>query len=443
LGTPPTPPSAPRSDEATPPAAAPRGRLSNAGAWNLSLNVFNKSQTLALLVAGSIIGGLTGIGVIVTATAASLLGHALADFGLSGEMTRLSVAYPNRVTVDRCSRALARQAPLALVLGPLVYFVLGPTNGPPALLILIGLNSSFLVGTIGLGAVLNGLGDFKSPATWLGGARLLSSIAAVVAAAIEPTPTVVIGSFAAAEGIGLVALTRSVRRAKAQLPAEGHPEGRVRRARAWFGVAQIVNLVTNQGDTILVASILSPHDLGLFATASALENGVATFANAPALPVALRSVGTTLTGDRGGGSHLLRRAFVTAAAAAVVLAALTWVFSQLAGDAIGKLQGLTVDDGPAVLALCLAAAPLGVIADTCIVVGAGFARHRRLGISQIQAGSVAVAAIVVGAQVAGAIGAAGGTIVRDAVRVLVGRRLTAPPGEEPLAAPAAPANRLR
>jgi O-antigen/teichoic acid export membrane protein len=331
--------------------------------------------------------------------------------------------------VDRSLRALVRQAPLALLLGPVVYVILGPTSGSAALLIAIGLNSAFLVATIGLTAVLNGLGDFHSPARWLGGARLLSSIAAVVGATIEPTPATVIGCFAAAEAIGLLALLRSVRHAKARLPEQAHPEGHVRRARMWFGVALVVNLMTNQADTLLVASILSPTALGLFATASTLENGVATLAIAPAMPMALRSVGSTLSGDRAGGARLLRMAMITAAAATTILAFLTWGGAQLIGDAVDKLHDLTVGDGPGVLALCLAAAPAGAVATLYFVVGGGFGRHRRVGTSQVQAGAVGVAAIVAGAQLAGAFGAAGGTIVRDAVRLLIGRRLAAPPGK--------------
>jgi O-antigen/teichoic acid export membrane protein len=404
------------------------GGLSRASVWNLTLNVFNKSQTVALLAAGSIIGGLTGIGVIVTAMAASLLGQALADFGLSSELTRLNVAYPNQVTVDRSLRALARQAPLALLLGPAVYIVLGPTSGSVPFLAVIGINSACLTGTIGLTAVLNGLGDFRSPAAFLGGARLLSSVAAIAAAAIEPTPAAVISCFAAAEAVGLAVMLRSVFRAKAKLPGAEHPEGKVRRERMWFGVAQIVNLTTNQADTLLVASILSPQNLGLFATASALENGVATFALALATPITLRSIATTLGGEMADGAHLLRRAFLTAVTAAIALAVLTFFLAQGVGDAISKLEGLTTGDGPLVLALCLAAAPVGVIADICVVMGGGFARHRAVGIRQAQAGGLSVAAIVAGAKLAGTVGAAGGTVVRDLARVLVTRRLATPPG---------------
>jgi O-antigen/teichoic acid export membrane protein len=324
---------------------------------------------------------------------------------------------------------LALQAPLALLIAPLAFVILGPTNASAGLLIAIGLNSLFLVGSIGLCAVLNGLGDFHSPAIWVGGARVTSSVAAIAGAAIQPTATTVIGCFAAAEAIGLLGLLWVLHRAKARLRDEEHPKARVRRARLWFGVAQFVNLITNQADTLLVASILSPTQLGLFATASTLENGAATLGFAPAMPVALRSIGTTLGGNRASGARLLRRAFVTAATAAIALAVLVWGFSQLAGDAINKLEGLTTGEGPAVLALCVAAAPIGVIADLCIVVAMGFGRHRRLGISQIQAGVVSVAAIVLGAQAAGAIGAAVGTIVRDVSRLLLGRRLITPPDE--------------
>jgi O-antigen/teichoic acid export membrane protein len=413
--------------------------LSRASAWNLALNIFSKSQTIALIAAGSIIGGLAGVGVIVTAMASALLGQGFADFGLSGELTRLTVAYPNRVTVDRCLRALARQAPIALVLGPLIYVVLGPTSGSATLLTVIGLNGAFLAGSVGLGAVLNGLGDFHTPARWLGGARLLSSIAAVTAAAIEPTPSAVIGSFAAAEGLGSLALLRAVRHARARLPEEEHPEGHVRRERVWFGAAAMTNLITNQADTLLVASILSPTALGLFATASTLENGVATLAYAPSLPAALRSVGNTLGGDQVGGARLLRRAMITAVVAAIILAVLTWGGAQLIGDTVGKLHDLTVGDGPAVLAICIAAAPVGVVAALTLIVGGGLGRHRRTGISQIQAGILGVAAIVAGAQLWGVVGAAVGTIVRDVVRVLIGWRLMAPPSEAERRAHADPA----
>jgi O-antigen/teichoic acid export membrane protein len=403
--------------------------LSRASAWNLALNLFSKSQTIALIAAGSIIGGLSGVGVIVTAMASALLGQGFADFGLSGELTRLAVAYPNRVTVDRSLRALARQAPIALVLGPLIYTVLGPTNGSATLLTVIGLNSAFLVGSVGLSAVLNGLGDFHSPARWLGGARLVSSIAAVTAAAIEPTPSAVIGSFAVAEGLGSLALLRAVHHAKARLPVEEHPEGHVRRERLWFGAAAMTNLITNQADTLLVASILSPTSLGLFATASTLENGVVTLAYAPALPVALRSVGSSLAGDQATGAHLLRRAMITALAATSILAVLTFGGAQLIGDSVSKLHDLTVGHGPAVLAICIAAAPVGAIAGICLIVGGGFGRHRPVGMTQIQAGVLGVAAIVAGAQLGGVVGAAVGTIVRDAVRLLLGWRLMAPPSE--------------
>ena len=403
------------------------GRVSTAAGWNLGFNVLSKSQTLALLVAGSLIGNLGGVGVIVTAMAACLLGQALADLGLAAELTRLSVAHPDRGTIGKCTRALALQVPLALVLAPVVYLVLGPTSPSLPFMVALGVLSSALVGTIGLTAILYGLGDFRSTAIWLGSGRFLASIAAVTAAAIYSTPTLVIFGLAAGECFGLAGLIGSVRRARARLPDVHHPEGRVHRAHVWIGVAGMLNLLTNQGDTILVASILSAHDLGLYATASALENGVATFSLALVTPLALRSVGTTLRGDPGAGSQLVKKAWAIGAGTAALFAILTWVGAQFAGGAFTSMSGLATGTGPIVLALYLAAAPLSVMANVCFTVGIGFARHRRAGTCQMQAGVVAVGGIVVGAQLAGAVGAAAGAALRDGLRLFLARGLVAPP----------------
>jgi O-antigen/teichoic acid export membrane protein len=205
-----------------------------------------------------------------------------------------------------------------------------------------------------------------------------------------------------------------------------HPEAHVKRERHWFGVAAVVSLVTNQADTLLVASILSPQDLGLFATASTLENGVATFATATATPAAYRAIGSKLAGDLARGAHLLKRALTVAVALAVVLAVVGWFVAILVGGSIDKFAGLADGDGPLVLALCLAAGPLGAVVAVNLIVGAGLGRHRPVGVRQIEVGACAVTAIVVGAAVAGPVGAAAGTIVRDAVGFLLTRGLTTP-----------------
>jgi O-antigen/teichoic acid export membrane protein len=233
-----------------------------------------------------------------------------------------------------------------------------------------------------------------------------------------------------------VGLALSVRAARSRLTDEDHPEARLKRARHWFGIAAVVNLVTNQADTLLIASILSPQDLGLFATASTLENGVATFATAAATPATFRSIATTLAGDIARGAQLLKRAFTVAVGLAVVLAALGWGVALLAGGSIDKFGGLAHGDGPLVLGLCLVAGPPGAAVAVCILVGGGLGRHRPVGIRQIEVGICAVTAIVVGAAVAGPVGAAAGTIVRDVVGLLLTRGLTAPPSQaEQTAAP--------
>ena len=344
-----------------------------------------------------------------------------------GELQRLNVAYPNRPTVARSVRAISRQAPLALLIAPAVYFLVGPTSGSVPLLLVIGFTSCFLTVTLGLTATLNGLGDFRSPAIRLGGARLLAGAAAIAVATVEPEPAAVLACFGAAEAFGAGALALSVRSVRSRLPDVDHPDAHLHRDRHWFGTAGLVYLVTNQADTLLVSSILTPEGLGLYATASTLENGVATFATSAAMPTTFRAIGSTLRGETDLGAHLLRRAFAVAAFLAIVLAVCGWIGAELIGGSIGKLAPLTEGDGPLVLALCLAAGPLAAAVAICLLVGAGYGRHRPVGVRQIQVGICAIVAIVAGALVAGPVGAAAGMIVRDLAGLLITKGLTKPP----------------
>jgi O-antigen/teichoic acid export membrane protein len=425
MGTPSTP-------IPTPPEPGGEGAtagLAKASGWNLLLNLIGKSQTFALLAAGSIMGGIVGVGVIVTAVAACILGAAVGQFGLTGELQRLNVAFPNRHTVARSVRAVARQAPLGMLVSPLVYILVGPTTGSLALLAMIGLNSWAAASSTCFTAILQGVGDFRSPAIRLGGARFAASVGAIVAAVVEPQPAVVIGCFTAGEAIGAVALAFSIRAADKRLPDEDHPDAHLQPARHWFGTAGLIYLVTNQADTLLISTILSPTALGIFATASTLENGAATLASSTATPTAFRSIATTLSGDIPGGAHLLKRAFAVAFGIAVVLAVLGFAAALAAAGFLDKFEALAHGDGPVVLGLCLLAGPPAAVVATCLLVGAGFARHRLVGTRQIWIGVCAVPAIVVGAIVAGAVGAAAGTIVRDLAGLGLTRGLTEPPSE--------------
>jgi O-antigen/teichoic acid export membrane protein len=410
----------------TTPVGPPTG-LASAGAWNLAFKLTNQAQTLAVLIAGTLMNGLAGVGILVTATATVVLGQAIADFGLAAEVARVSVAYPSRQTLGRCYRALALHAPIALVLAPALYLALGPASGSLALLVALGVTSAALVTTAVLATLLNGLGDFRSPATSLGTLRIVTSVLAVAGAAIHPDPAVVIGVYGVGEVVGAVALGWFAHRARAGLADEDHPEGRIKRERGWLGAAVIVNLLTSQADTLLVASILHPTALGIFGTASTLQNGTITLATAPAAPFAYRSVKTSLNGDPDGGRRLLRKATATAAGSAVVIAVLAWGGSLLVGHHIDKLAQVASGDGPLVLGLCLASAPVGVISMVWLYLGIGFGRHRAVGLSQIGLGVFAAGAIIAGALVAGVVGAATGVVARDVTRVAFLRRLKKPP----------------
>lgn len=395
--------------------------------WNLGFNLALQVQALALIVAGAVLAGLAGIGVIVAIGATIALSQVVAGFGLAAEVARVSVAHPSRPTVSRCVRATVMQSPIALVLAPVVYLLLGPGGATPFFLAVIGIYAAVSLATAVFVSLLNGLGDFRSPALSLGSTRVLFGTGAVAAVAFEPNVTVVIGTLAIGECLGLAGLSWAIHVARKPLTTADHPEGKLKRARGWLGLAVIINLLTSQGDTLLVASILSPQALGIFAIASTLQNGVTTLSLAPPIPFAYKSLSATLQGDRAAGAKLLRKSVLIAAGTAAVIATMVSGAVLFLADNIGKLAPLAVGDGPLVLTICLAAAPMGVVGTIWMIMGAGFSRHRTVGLYQIGLGIWAGAAIIAGAIVAGAVGAALGTIVRDATRLAFNRRLAVPP----------------
>jgi O-antigen/teichoic acid export membrane protein len=413
---------------------APR-RLRASVGWNLGLNAFSKSQSLALLVAGSIAGGLAGVGVATTAMGACYLGGAIADFGLSSELGRLSVTHPTQGMVDRSARALALQAPLALVLAPVIFYLtLGHRTGASAaLLVATGVLASVLVVATGLTAVLNGLGDFRSPAARLGSARLVSSVAAVVAVAFEPSPATIIGAFAIGEVCGTLATAAAVRRARAALTDQDERAAVVRRTHAWIGAASMFNVLTNQSDTLLVAPILPPSAVGIYGIASLLQNGVATMSLAASTPFSFRVIKTTVAGDSASAHALLRRTLLIVGVLAGALAALTWAVTQVLGDSVAALAALAAGTAPLVLAIYLPSAVPSVLAAVHYAVGIGYARHRRVGLARIKAGLVALVCIPLGAFLGGVVAAAMAAVVRDFTQLAFARGVVAdPPAAEEL-----------
>ena len=395
-----------------------RIELASAGAWNLGLNVLGKVQTLVTVLAGTFIGGLAGVGILATAIAGCFLGGAIADFGLTQELGRLSVTHRTRATVKTCARALARRVPLAALLAPLVFYLaLGRRyDDTLELLPVIGLLAAALMGTFGLTAVFNGLGDFRTPALRLGAARLVGSLGAVAGALLSSSPTAVLGAFLVAEVAGFVVLAVALRHRYAELEQGDPAESRVKRAHLWLGASSVSNVLTNQSDTLLVASILSPSNLGMFSIASLLGNGVGTTALSSTTPAALHAVRAALAG--GAAIRRLRHALAVGAIVAPLLAAATWVVVQLAGSVIPRLAALTSQDGKLVLGFCLAAAVLATLAGVHLVVGVGIGRHRSVGLAGIVTGCFAAVCITVGALLFGVVGAGAGTLARDGFLLL-------------------------
>lgn len=406
-----------------------RGRINQDVAWNIALNGVSKAQSLTVLVAGYVVGRLGGVGIASTAMASCYLGAALADFGLASEMGRLSVTESTRRTVHQCQRALAMQAPAAVILAPAIFYLaLGRRVGTSFFMLgVIGLLAACLTSTAGLVAVLNGLLDFKAPAACLGITRLLSCIAAVAGVLIHPGPAVIIAAFLVAEAISVIALAIALRHRSAQLPAVHDPKARILRTHVWLGASSVINILTNQSDTILVASILTPQSLGLFSIASQLQNGVGTIALASSTPVSLRAVSEAVRGRSP--NPLLQRASVTAGGVAITMAVGTWLIIHFGASLFAKIAVLGTSRSEVVLAVCLIAAIPSAIGGLYLAVSIGYGAHRAVGTARMITGLIAAGCIIAGALLLGVVGAAIGTLVRDGMVAVVGRKIVVSAGE--------------
>lgn len=187
----------------------------------------------------------------------------------------------------------------------------------------------------------------------------------------------------------------------------------------------MTNVLTNQSDTLLVAAILSPRDLGLFSIASLLQNGVGTTSLAALTPTALNVV-RAVAGRLPAGPELRRAAWLGVRISAIV-AILAWGGAQLSGALIPRVAQLDHAHGRIVLAVSLLSTLMTGPAGVLLTVGIGCGEHRRVGIAGIVTGCAAVPAICVGAAALGVIGAAAGTVVRDAVLLVMSTRAVQPP----------------
>ncbi len=273
-------------------------RLTRDGMWTLALNALSKFQSLALLVGGYEVGGYAGIGVVATAVGASYLASSSGDFGLSNEIYRAVARSPNRATVALAVKTMVYRLPIAVVLAPITFRLTAGTHSHASWALYGGMAifAASLVTSTELAATIGGLGNFSAPTQMIGTSRFVSAVGALVLVGITHSAASILFSFVVGEVVGGALCVACLRRHSYPPNAVSTPE-RISRQHLWLGGASILNVLTNQSDTLLVAALISPTQLGIFGVASQLQNGVATLALSPATPITVRAAKASLKVD--------------------------------------------------------------------------------------------------------------------------------------------------
>ena len=400
-------------------------RVARDGMWTLLLNLLSKLQSVALLICGYHVAGFAGIGVLTTAVGASYLASSAADFGLSNEIARVVAGRPFEQTVRTATSAGMVRIPIALLVSPLAFWLTLGRHAHVSWVVYVAMAafSVALLASTELIASIGGLGNFVVPTQLVGGCRAASSVLAVVLVYATHSAASVLLSFAGGELAGVVMCLRYLRR-YAYADNDDTPAARLSRQHLWLGAASVVNVLTNQSDTVLVAAILTPTQLGIFSIASQLQNGVATLALSPASPMTVHAARAAADGTNP--LPAVNKARRLTLRLAITMVVVVFGLAATCANVFTKLQPLSTHIGIITLLLCLLAAIPSAVSGIYFAVAVGFKEHHRVGLGRLS-GGLASAAVIIGlAEAFRLIGAASGTLVRDLVALTIAYRIAAP-----------------
>ncbi len=400
-------------------------RVARDGMWTLLLNLLSKLQSVALLVCGYHFAGFAGIGVLTTAVGASYLASSAADFGLSNEIARVVAGRPSEQTVQAAERAGVVRVPIALLVSPLAFWLaLGRhTHVSWVVYVAIAAFAANLLASTELVAGIGGLGNFAVPTQLVGACRAASSVLAVALIYATHSAASVLWSFVGGEFVGVVTCLIYLRRYT--YPENGHTTAATLSPQhLWLGAASVVNVLTNQSDTVLVAAILTPTQLGIFSIASQLQNGVATLALSPASPMTVHAARAAADGTNP--LPAVNQARRLTLRLAITMVVLVFGITAICANVFTKLQPLSTHVGIITLLLCLLAAIPSAVSGIYFAVAVGFKEHRRVGLGRLSGGLMSAAVIIGLAEAFTLIGAASGTLIRDLVALTIAYRIATP-----------------
>jgi O-antigen/teichoic acid export membrane protein len=382
-------------------------------AWSLVFNLLNKTQTVAIVVAGLIVDGVVGVGQITTIIAAANLGAGLADFGYSYECGRFIAASPCQSNVARAIRQIPARVLIGAGLGIVGYALtvgIHSSRASASALLTVGVLGGALAASAVFLQVLYSLDRFRIASSTLGVLRGLSGVAAIIVAGATKSVIAVAAVTAVIEvasaGVLLLATARGAKHLEI-----GRGVERIGGAYLWLGVGSTVSTFVNRSDVLLVASLTNPVALGVYSIASQLENAIESFALAPSAPMLVHAARARASGApiepliRQG-----RRAALALGLSATALALTGYLsYVSLVPDAKDVASGAAIFT----IIACALSSSFVALGGIYVNVLAAFRNYRQISFVRTSSGVVAIAMFVVLAPPFAAPGAACAAVIRD------------------------------
>jgi O-antigen/teichoic acid export membrane protein len=363
-------------------------------AWSLTFNLLNKSQTIAVIVAGLVIHGVIGIGEVTTVVAAATLGAGLADFGYSYECGRFVASNPTRPAAQRVIRRLGALIAVGAALSYVSFrFTVGidhPWSTPWTLAAIAVLGGAFEASVVLL-QLLYSLDRFRTGSAILGVFRAASGPLAIAVAAVTTSVAAVAITLAATEIVAASALFIAARRVMAALP-DYDPGGRIGLSYLWLGVGSVANMFANRGDVLVVGALADPLALGIYSVASQIENAIESLALVPSSPLLVRA--SRARAERAPIRPLMRRAHRATLGLSVASTAL--VLLLYAGYLAVATSDHQLSGRGAVLTITICAAASSLVASAGVNMTALLAlqRYRLASVIRLSSGALAIVLFV-------------------------------------------------
>lgn len=394
--------------------SSPITDLAKAGSWSALQHIGSKAQVLALMAAGAITTGTSGVGLVTSVFGAAVFASSMTDFGYGSECARVLAGSPSRQTSFLVMRGGVVRATAALILGVLLGLASFWRNTEAMSIIVVPLVAVALFGQSLATSLMYGLSHFRATSTVAARWRVAGAACLPVVAFIDGRAGSLLVAMALVELVVACTLLMALRTAIMRLEPASPTPVTIQPSYA-LGIGTVVNTLVNRSDTFLLSLLAGPTLVGMYAIASQVENAVTTLALVPstALPTFVAHSTARKSEYMNYVYRITQITFIAALSLASLTAAGVWGLHAVGSRILG--HGVLSADQAWVILVCLIGAPFCAAAGSMISAYVGVGDHKRIGIAWTLVAASSVPSTIVLVQLHSVLGPSLSALGRDLI----------------------------